>query len=160
MAVHKHTSWGRTRSPKALGANVPTVTRPATAAVVTTVAASDLSDTLTGTNAGENGYVTENQRFLHIQIENNDDAETLAVYVYNYAFQKWAQLYLPHGSKVQADTNLEANTTNDRYVTASWNSINGKFLVTIPIHGIDRVAFVDDGTHDANFIVKAACSTF
>ena len=160
MAAHKYTSWGRTRSPKALSQNVPAISRGATAAVVAKVEAGDLSDTLAGTNAGENGYVTENQRFLHIQIENNDANETLAIYVYNYAFQKWAQLYLPHGSKVQADTALEANATNDRYVPASWNTINGKFMVTIPIHGIDRVAFVCDDTVDADFVVKAACSTF
>ena len=160
MAAHKYTSWGRTRSPKALSANVPSVNRSATGAVVAKVQASALSDTLAGTNAGENGYVTENQRFLHIQIENNDATETLAIYVYNYAFQKWAQLYLPHGSKVQADTNLEANTTNDRYVPASWNTIDGKFMVTIPIHGIDRVAFICDSSVDEHFIVKAACSTF
>jgi hypothetical protein len=158
MAVHKHNSWGRTRRPKHLTENVPPSKQTAT--TVTAVLAGGLSDALTGTNAGENGYSTENQRFLHIQIENNDDAEDLAVYAYNYAFGAWAKLYLPHGTKIQADTDLEANTTNDRYVEAKWSTINGKFMVTIPIHGIDRVAFVRSSSVDGSYIIRAACSTF
>ena len=65
----------------------------------------------------------------------------------------------PHGTKVQADTNLEATTTNDVYVEAKWTSIDGKFMVTVPIHGIDRIAFVRDGSLN-DMVVRAACSTF
>jgi hypothetical protein len=153
MSIYKATSWGRTRRPKHMVEDVPASKQ--TAITVTTVAAGDLSDALTGTNAGENGYVTENQRFLHLQIENNDTAETIKIYGYNYAFGSWAQLYLPVGVKDSADTTAEL-----AYVAATFSSISGKKMLTIPLRGVDRVAFVDDGTHDANLIVRAAMSTF
>ena len=153
MSVYKATSWGRTRRPKNMSEDVPATKQSATS--VTTVAAGDLSDTLAGSNAGENGYVTENQRYLHVQIENDDVNETITIYAYNYAFASWSKLYIPVGVKDGADTTAEL-----AYVPATFAAINGKKMVTIPIHGIDRVAFVDDGTHDANLIVRAACSTF
>jgi hypothetical protein len=174
MAIHKHSSWGRTRRPKHLSENVPSSKQTAT--TVTTVAVGDLSDALTSTSAGANGYSTENQKFLHVQIENNDAAETLTIYAYNYAFGGWAPLYLPlsfdrgdseHTSDDDSGDSDEtvaaavaAGTVNDAYAIATFNSVNGKYMVVVPIHGIDRVAFVDDGTHDGSFVVRAACSTF
>ena len=157
MATYKATSWGRTRRPKHLSLGSPASKQTATS--VTPVAAGSLADDLDSGTAANNGYATENQRFLHIQIENDGTDDTLEIYVYNYAFGAWAKYYLPHGSKVQADTALEANTTNDRYVETKWTTINGKFMVTIPIHGIDRVAFVHDGSLN-DMVVRAACSTF
>ena len=62
MSIYKATSWGRTRRPKHMVEDVPASKQ--TAITVTTVAAGDLSDALTGTNAGENGYATENQIML------------------------------------------------------------------------------------------------
>jgi len=149
MANYVPNSWGRTRRPKNMSENVPASMQTATQ--VTTVAVGDLADDLDGTNAGENGYVTENQRFLHIQIENDDTAENLTLYAYNYAFRSWSILYIPVGGGATAEAT---------YVAATFASINGKKMVTVPINGIDRIAFVDDGTHDANFKVRAACSTF
>ena len=142
MSIYNPSSWGRTRRPSRWWNTPPS---KQTAIQVTTVAESDLSDTFTGTNAGENGYVTENQRFLHLQIENNDDAETIKIFGYNYAFGAWAQLYLPVG--VCADTTAEL-----AYVAAQFSSIDGKKLLTIPLNGVDRVAFVDDGSHDVNLM--------
>ena len=153
MATYKATSWGRTRRPKTMSDAVPSSMQTAT--TVTTVAASDLADSLNSADAGENGYVTENQKYLHVQIENNDAAENITIYAYNYAFRSWSILYIPVGVKNGADTTAELS-----YVAATIASINGKKMVTIPINGIDRVAFVDDGTHDGNLIVRAACSTF
>ena len=153
MSIYNPSSWGRTRRPNQMVEHTPPSKQ--TAIQVTTVAESDLSDALTGTNAGENGYVTENQRFLHLQIENNDDAETIKIFGYNYAFGAWAQLYLPVGVKNAADTTAEL-----AYVAAQFSSIDGKKLLTIPLNGVDRVAFVDDGSHDANLKVRAAMSTF
>ena len=153
MSIYNPSSWGRTRRPKQMVEHTPPSKQ--TAIQVTTVAESDLSDALTGTNAGENGYVTENQRFLHLQIENNDDAETIKIFGYNYAFGAWAQLYLPVGVKDSADTTAEL-----AYVAAQFSSIDGKKLLTIPLNGVDRVAFVDDGSHDVNLKVRAAMSTF
>ena len=83
MSVLKATSWGRTRRPKHMVEDAPVSKQTAT--TVTTVAVGSLSDDLTGTNSGENGYVTENQRFLHLQIENDDTSETIKIYGYNYA---------------------------------------------------------------------------
>jgi hypothetical protein len=158
MSVHKHNSWGRTRRPKSLYDDGVVPTKQ-TATSVTCVAAGNLADSIDSADAGKNGYVTENQRFLHIQIENDGTDDTLELYAYNYAFGAWAKLYLPHGTKVQADTDLEATTTNDVYVEAKWTTINGKFMVTIPINGIDRIAFVHDGSLN-DMVVRAACSTF
>ena len=156
MANYIASSWGRTRSPKALSDSVPTIARPATGAIVTTVAVGSLSDTLAGSNAGENGYITENQRFLHIMIKDDSaGGEALTLYAYNYAFQKWAKYYIPVGVRNAAHTTAEF-----AYVEAVIESIDGYKYVVVPIDGIDRVAFVDDGTHDGNFVVYAACSTF
>jgi len=157
MANYVPNSWGRTRRPKQLSPAVPPTKQTAT--TVTTSTAGNLADALDSATEGRNGYSTENQRFLHIQIYNDGTDDTLQLYVYNYAFGAWAQLYLPHGTKVQADTNLEATETNDVYVKAQWTSINGTFMVTVPIHGVDRVAFVNDGGVN-DMVVRAACSTF
>ena len=158
MGIHNYNSWGRTRRPKSLSDDAAVSTKQS-ATSVTCVAAAHLADDLDSTDAGKNGYSTENQRFIHIQIENNGTDDTLKLYAYNYAFGAWSELYLPHGTKVQADTNLEATTTNDVYVEAKWTTIDGKFMVTIPINGIDRIAFVHDGTLN-DMVVRAACSTF
>ena len=149
MSFYKATSWGRTRRPKNMSEDVPVDMQTATQ--VTTVAVGDLADDLDGTNSGENGYVTENQRFLHIQIENDDANENLSIFAYNYAFRSWSLLYIPVGGGATAEAT---------YVAATFASINGKKMITVPIQGIDRIAFVDDGTHDTNFKVRAACSTF
>lgn len=151
MSQFKHTSWGRTRTPKGLGDD-SVITNSRTAAQVTTLSANELHDDLDSTVDGENGYATENQRFLHILIENDDTSETLTLYAYNYAFGKWAQLFIPVAGN-QATAQLT-------YVAAQWNSINGKKQIVVPIEGVDRIAFVDDGTVDASFKVFAACSTF
>lgn len=162
MSVHKYNSWGRTRRPKSL-VDDGVVSSKQSATSVTCVEATDLAANLDSTDAGKNGYSTENQRYLHIQIENNGTDDTLELYAYNYAFGSWAKLYLPHGTRTQLDTgdgdDSSGQTTNDTYVEAKWTTINGNFMVTIPIHGIDRIAFVHDGTLN-DMVVRAACSTF
>jgi len=157
MGTYHAESWGRTRRPKHLQEHVPPSKQTATS--VATSTAANLADNLNSGTLGRNGYSTENQRFLHIQIENDGTDDTLQIYAYNYAFGAWAQLYLPHGTKIQADTALEATETNDVYVKAQWTTIDGKFMVTIPIHGIDRIAFVHDASLN-DMVVRAACSTF
>ena len=157
MSVQKYTSWGRTRRPKALEDNSAVATKQ-TATSVTCVAVAHLADNLDSADAGKNGYVTENQRFLHIQIENDGTDDTLQLFAYNYAFGAWAALYLPHGISLDG-SGADTSVTNDAYVEAKWTTVNGKFMVTIPIHGIDRIAFVHDGTLN-DMVVRAACSTF
>ena len=155
---HHASLYSRNRRPFGLVDDRP-VSNIQTAVKVTTVLAAALNDDLDDATAGENGYATGNARYLHVQIENNDTAENLALWAYNYAFGSWAQLYLPHGTLAQADTALEATTTNDVWVPAKWTTINGTFMVTIPIQGIDRIGFVNDGTL-GNMVVRAATSSF
>ena len=61
-------------------------------------------------------------------------------------------MYLPLGQN-QA-------TTDASYVIATWATIDGAKYVTVPIHGVDRIAFVEGSSTDANYIIKAAVSTF
>jgi hypothetical protein len=152
MSVLKATSWGRTRRPKHMVEDVPVTRQSATS--VTPVAAAALSNTLAGTNAGENGYITENQRFLHLQIENDGTDDTVTVYGYNYAFASWAVLYIPVGVKSGSDTTAEL-----AYVEAKFTTIIGKKMLTIPLRGVDRVAFVHDGALN-DMVLRAAMSTF
>tara|TARA_R100000152_G_C6767441_1_gene192648 strand:+ start:1074 stop:1601 length:528 start_codon:yes stop_codon:yes gene_type:complete len=164
---HHASLYSRNRRPFALEDNHQVGTKQ-TATTVTTIAVGDLNDALDDATMAHNGYATGNARYLHLQIENNDALETLELYAYNYAFGSWAKFYLPHGSPPNNVGDISeddvvtqaAGTTNAAWVEAKWNTINGKFMVTIPIHGVDRIAFVHDGTVDANYIVRAACSTF
>jgi hypothetical protein len=157
MSIYKAHSWGRTRRPKSLLDDTP-VSSKQTATSVTCVAQGQLAADLDSADAGKNGYATENQRFLHIQIENDGTDDTLQLFAYNYAFGAWAELYLPHGISLDG-SGADTSVTNDAYVEAKWTTINGKFMVTIPINGIDRIAFVHDGSLN-DMVVRAACSTF
>ena len=153
MTMRNYTSWGRTRRPKALHDD-NSIASKETATTVTTIAVGQLNNDLNDATAGHNGYSTENQQYLHIQIENDGTDDTLKLFVYNYAFGAWAHYYLPLGIKNGADTTAEL-----AYVAATWTSINGKKMVTVPIHGIDRVAFVNDGSLN-DMVVRAACTSF
>ena len=153
MSIRTPNGFGRTRRPKEL-INDSAIDSKQGPTSVTCVAAAALNDDLTDANAGENGYKTENQRFLHLQIENNGTDDTLTIYGYNYAFGSWAILYIPVGVKNGADT-----TANLAYVEAKFTTINGKFMLTIPIEGVDRIGFVHDGTLN-DMVVRAACSSF
>ena len=143
----------RSRRPQGLKNN-HALSAKETASAVTPVAATDLNNDLNDATLAQNGYATGNAQFLHIQIENNGTGDTLELYAYNYNFGSWAKYYLPLGIKNGGDT-----TTNLAYVEAKWTTINGKFMVTVPIHGVDRVGFVHDGSL-GNMVVRAAVSTF
>ena len=150
MTIHRHSSWGRTRRPKDLKDD-HAVSSKQTAITVVMSTAGNLADDLDSATAGQNGYSTENKQYLHIQIENDDASETLTLYAYNYSFGAWSILYIPVGG---------GTTTEATYVAAAFSTIDGKKMVTVPIHGIDRIGFVCDSSVDANFVVRAACSTF
>tara|TARA_A100001515_G_C4581086_1_gene212948 strand:+ start:133 stop:603 length:471 start_codon:yes stop_codon:yes gene_type:complete len=121
---------------------------------VATVEASDLSAALNSAVPGQNGYATGNAKTLHIRISNDGTDDTLTLYAYNYTFGGWSQLYLPLGIKNGGDT-----TVNDAYKLAQWTTISGVFQVQVPIDGIDRIAFVNDGAL-ADMVVQAAVTTF
>ena len=145
MSVYKNSSWGRTRRPKQMSENIPSSKQ--TAITVTVVTAAGLSDDLTSSNAGENGYITENQRFLHVWV-NHDSASSkqIEIYAYNYAFGAWAKLFLPLG-----------NGTTSAVVASNGATGPTPHMFVFEITGIDRVAFVSS---DAPATVRAACSTF
>jgi len=112
---------------------------------VTPVAVGNLSDTLAVTNAGENGYITENQRFLHVLVGGGND-KIVEIYGYNYAFAQWSVLMIktPNAAGYEA---LQAKTGGS----------GGVRQYTFDIAGVDRVAFV---TTSAPTVARAACSTF
>jgi hypothetical protein len=119
MAVYNSNSWGRTRSPKNI-----------------------LSDHRAGTNAAGDGlvvnnttsaaYITENQRYLIVQLT-----------TYNTSFK--VQGYM-HASGAWAD--IKGNPTPP--------TINATGIWVLEIWGLDQVRFVTGG----NCVVFAACSTF
>ena len=89
------TSWGRTRRPKTLANRDHKVPAKETAAEVLTVTASGLVDALNAIALPQcNGYVTENQRYLHVYVADpvGSAADSLEIYGYNYAFGKWAPI--------------------------------------------------------------------
>jgi len=148
MSTHKHTSWGRTRSPKNLsGTQAGTVT-------------ANVANDLLGITATTAGYATENQRYLHVLLEDAEGGTPTAVKVYGYchAFQRWFHL----------DTGFEPNGANGAVTQATIDAApdtGGAPNASTPeereyrvyhIVGIDRVAFVG-GSHTNIF---AACSTF
>ena len=125
---------------------------PDDTSVIETCLAGDLEDDLSAPEDGANGYATGNASHLHVQINNNDTSENVTLYAYNYVFKSWAPAYLPLGQN-QA-------TTDASFVIATWATIDGSKHVTVPIHGIDRIAFVHGSSVDASYIIKAAVSTF
>jgi len=148
MAVHKHTSWGRTRSPKNLAGTQ--------AGTVTANSASDLLG-ITATTAG---YATENQRYLHVLLEDADSGTPTAVKVYGYchAFQRWFHLdtgFDPNGGDAAVGQATIVAAPDTGGAPAASTPEEREYRV-YSILGIDRVAFVG-GAHTNIF---AACSTF
>ena len=149
------TGYGRTRRPKAL-TNDSAITEKETAKTVTPILFAQLNDSLNDAVAGENGYSTENQRYLHLQITGDDDAAyNVDVYGYNYAFGAWAQLWVPvRGATATASYKLARFPTID-------NATGGPRQVTLEIAGIDRIALVGANADQIALItVRMACSTF
>ena len=134
-SFHTHQSWGRTRSPK--GVITGQRTSPV---VVLDPDAADPSGT-TATN-GTAGYITENQRYLFVTVDNDgtdDPGQDINVWVYLHATGVWSFF-----EKIDC-SGITQNTT-----------------YKIQIAGADRVAFVRDTGPwaDAPTAVYAACSTF
>ena len=142
MSAYKPTSWGRTRRPKDIKEQLPTTKQTATTVAVT--AASDLNSDLNDGTAGQNGYSTENQRFLHVLVKTNN-SKSVTIYGYNYAFGEWAPLYLSLGNATMTAA------------TATTGGSGEVRMYIFDIAGVDRVAFVSS---DAPGTVRAACSTF
>ena len=155
MSVYKPTSWGRTRRPKALqNGGVETYQVKGVAAtkveyVTTVTGVGGFSDSLTGATEGQNGYATENQRFMHLFVkENSTSNKSINVYGYNYAFGEWAPLLLNLGGGSMTAVNCPSGT-----------SANEGQLFIIDVSGVDRVGFFQTGT-DAPDRLRCAFTTF
>lgn len=147
MSVYKATSWGRTRRPKGLK-DTYTPSSKETATTVSSVTSSALlQNSLDGVLDATNGYVTENQRYLHILVAHTASAaKSVDIYGYNYNFGEWALI-------VNQD---DGDGTRSKYTATNGTSGEAHQFI-FDISGIDRVAFVSS---DAPTTIKAACSTF
>ena len=154
MSVYKATSWGRTRSPKNLAG-------PPGTEVVCLANTNDLR--LSNTDYKTVGYATENQRYLHLLLEDattSDDPGAVTVFGYCHAFQRWFEIpesFSPVGTNT-APTAVSldlGNASNDENAKVP----SDREYRTYEILGIDRVAFVCAST-PAQINVWAACSTF
>ena len=161
MSVHRYTSRGRTRQPKnvAMKHHAGTAAQSITYAhfrdsgSVDVVAASTaLDNDLTSSIAGNIGYDTENQQFLHLGVRTTgSEGAIISIYGYNRQFGVWGQLKTP----LRQDQASFQNTLLDVQVSGSPNST---YYVSFPINGIDRVGFVCADTKDV--ILYVAGSTF
>jgi len=150
MSVHKHNSWGRTRSPKNIAGPHGTE--------VTLSTASDLL----GKTATATGYSTENQRYLHVLTEDNNGATpgTIKVYGYCHAFLRWFELpqsFSQVGTNAAPDAVTIPAPADSGHADAADLTPDEREFRTYEILGIDRVAFVGS---TAGTRVFAACSTF
>jgi hypothetical protein len=152
MAVHKHNSWGRTRSPKNIAGD------PGTA-----VALEANTNNLRSSNAGYKlvGYATENQRFLHLLVTDANESGSpgnINVFGYCHAFEKWFEIpqsFDPVGAN-SAPTATQVSAANSGRAESAQVPSDREYRV-YEIAGVDRVAFVGD---DGESNVYAACSTF
>ena len=153
MSVYKATSWGRTRSPKNLAGP------PGTEVVCLAN-----TDNLRLSNSGykTEGYATENQRYLHLLLEDattSDDPDAVTVFGYCHAFERWFELpasFEPKGGN-SGPTAISLDLGN---VSRDENAKvpSDREYRSYEILGIDRVAFVCATSSQIN--VWAACSTF
>ena len=153
MSTYKPTSRGRTRSPK----NLAGVHGTAITVLANT-------NTLKGITATTAGYNTENQRYLHVLIEETNDgsntnADAVSIYGYCHAFQRWFEIpqsFEPDGTNsgvaVSAVDPTNSSTSPAGHVPGS------REYRVYQILGIDKVAFV--ATNATRVNVFAACSTF
>ena len=153
-SIHRrHNSWGRTRSPKSL-----------TGENGTAVTILDDTSTLVGITASTAGYLTENQRYLHLLVEetnagSNTNADAVSVYGYCHAFQRWFDLAESHYTAVDNAAPDAVTIDPPNSSTTPANHVPGAREYRIyEIVGIDRVAFV--AANKARLNGFAACSTF
>jgi hypothetical protein len=150
-----YNSWGRTRSPKNLTGNVGEAV----------LAAANTNNMLSSAAGYKTfGYATENQRYLHLLIEETNDggdtdADVTTVYGYCHAFERWFELpqsFRPVGTN-SAPTAISVDAVNSSTAPASHVPSSREYR-TYEILGIDRVAFVNANSSRVN--IFAACSTF
>ena len=145
-------TWGRTRSPKNLnGAN---------GTAVNVIA--DTTPLLGVTESGA-GYVTENQRYLHVLLTDangNAPDEALKIFGYCHAFLRWFEIPESEaGGEGQNTANAASSfTVGDSTRAPAAQVPSDREYRRYDIAGIDRVAFVN--ADPSEVVVFAACSTF
>ena len=150
----RYNTWGRTRSPKNLagphGSEVTPYENVSSLAGVTAAAVGGL------------GYATENQRYLHVLVEdsNEDDGETVTAFGYCHAFLRWFEIpETETGGEGQNTANAASSITVGDSGTAVADQVpSDREYRVYNILGIDRVAFVHEDSGEVN--IFAACSTF
>ena len=155
MAIHRHNSWGRTRSPKNIAGPHGTP-----------VTILDNTNTLTGSSGHFTaGYTTENQRYLHVLAEetndgSNTDADAVLIYGYCHAFSRWFEIPQSEtDGPGQNSVSTIATIDPPNVATVPAAHVPGSHAYRVySIHGIDRVAFV--AGNKTRIKVFAACSTF
>ena len=150
---HNYNSWGRTRSPKNLAGSQ--------GGEVTTVAETALVDVTAAANS-DVGFFTENQRYLHVLLEDGISAapQDISVFGYCHAFLRWFEI-------PETETGGEGQNTANAASSIACADSGRAPAAQVPsdreyrrydIAGIDRVAFVHSDPTEVE--VFAACSTF
>ncbi len=153
MSNYIASSWGRTRSPKNIAGPVGTA-----------VALLADTDNLRNSNANykTEGYLTENQRYLHVLVTDLHDTAPAALTIFGYchAFQRWFEIPESAPFPVGDNTNPAAAsiTVADSGRAVADQIPSDREYRVYHIVGIDRVAFVN--ADDTEIAVFAACSTF
>jgi hypothetical protein len=149
MSYKQLNSWGRTRRPKGLWDSSAVSTKETPVEVTATSASADLLDNLSSVAHPQvNGYLTENQQFLHVMVKDASATDAVDIYGYNYAFGKWAPL-------------LEHDGDGTRSVmSAACGSSGAAQHYIFNISGVDRVAFVKNDSTSIPDDIFAACSSF
>jgi len=134
-----HSSWGRTRSPK----NILSIHRAGTNSDKDplTVPTADPS-------AATDGYATENQRFLHVNVLETGGANTadFSIWVHSHACPRWYKLYVNDGS-------------GGLQLASEQIGAAGKGHFIFEISGIDRV-YIQESAGNGALSAFLACSTF
>ena len=153
MSNYIASSWGRTRSPKNIAGPVGTA-----------VALLANTDNLRNSNANykTEGYLTENQRYLHVLVTDLHDTAPAALTIFGYchAFQRWFEIPESAPFPVGDNTNpapASVIVADSGRAVADQVPSDREYRV-YHIVGIDRVAFVN--ADDTEIAVFAACSTF
>ena len=139
------------------GDGIPDQNKQTPVQAITTVALGGMDDTLGSAVAGENGYSTQNQRYLHIFATTSDGIgnQTFLIGAYNYAIGRWANLETVDGD----DSGGNLGFTQIYQFSAPTNGVVHNFHYIVPIHGVDRVSIIGGG-HDASTSFRLAVSTF
>ena len=135
MTEFNYKGYGRTRRPKSVHPSG-----------VDQAVTSNTDPSNDNANNGEQGYPTENQRYLHVLLDTTPSEEniTMTVFGYYHASNRWAPMYDVRGSIMQFSSGPGGNAQ----------------CRIFEINGVDRVYFKTDAELDEADFFYAALSTF